>query len=271
MIKALFFDLDGTLLNSKKEISEQTRLILEKCKSKGIKLFIATARPPLLDKMLSWDAETLALFEGGSYSNGGCIKTGEYKEYIPITDEVVNDTINLVKEYPMLNIALQMEDEYHALRFPLDEKASVSWGITHDECVELDSTGTLKTIKILIFYENLIDSVTDIDTSLVSSLESLCFEKAQFYLHKGKCIVITGSLVNKYESIEKIRKQFQFEKNEIAVFGDDINDVEMLSSYPNSIAMGNADSYIKNMAKFTTLDNNNDGISYAIRNILKLI
>ena len=36
-IKALFFDLDGTLLTSKKEISPKTRATLEKCKSNNIK------------------------------------------------------------------------------------------------------------------------------------------------------------------------------------------------------------------------------------------
>ena len=43
MVKALFFDLDGTLLTSKKQISPQTKNTLMKCKNKGIKLYIATA------------------------------------------------------------------------------------------------------------------------------------------------------------------------------------------------------------------------------------
>lgn len=271
MIKVLFFDLDGTLLNSKKAISEQTKATLKKCTLKGIKLFIATARPPLLSRMLSWDTDILSLFEGGSYYNGGCIEIGGYKEYVPISEEVVNGVIKLVEEYPHLNIALQMEDEYHALRFPLTEKAYASWGITASNCIQSDNSRTLKTVKILIFYENLIDSVTDIDSRLVSSLKNLCSEQAQFYLDKGKCVVITGLSVNKYESIEKIRTRLKLEKDELAVFGDDINDVEMLSSYSNSIAMGNADVHIKNIAKYVTLDNDHDGIHHAILNILNLI
>lgn len=81
MIKALFLDLDGTLLNSERIISRQTRLTLEKCKESGIKLFIATARPPLLDRMLLWDENTLSLFDGGAYYNGGCIEIEEQKDY----------------------------------------------------------------------------------------------------------------------------------------------------------------------------------------------
>ncbi len=114
MVKALFFDLDGTLLNSKRTISQQTRLTLEKCKERGIRLFIATARPPLLDRMLSWDENTLSLFDGDAYYNGGCIKIGEQKDYQIVSDEIVQKTINCVCEYDNLNVALQLDGEKHA-------------------------------------------------------------------------------------------------------------------------------------------------------------
>ena len=93
MIKALFFDLDGTLLDSKKQISPTTKNTLKKCIAKGYKLFIATARPPLLNRMLSWDDDTFGLFTGGSYYNGGCIHIGEHKNYIFIDDEIVQKIV----------------------------------------------------------------------------------------------------------------------------------------------------------------------------------
>ena len=328
MIKALFFDLDGTLLNSKKEISERTQSTLKICKLKGIKLFIATARPPLLKKMLAWDDTILSLFDGGSYYNGGCIilhnttnfyrkfvgkrslhaakryvlpsysplscfarkmkqgfirhkilfcDGGQYinnttKQYIPIDNEVVQGIIELVSKYELLNIALQLEDEVHAFRFPLEEKEYKSWGINLEDSLNIKNINGYRTIKILVFYANLINSATQIDTELVSQLKSMYQNKAQLYLtDEGKLVQIIGASVNKYESIEKIRLRYGFQKNEIAVFGDDVNDIEMLSAYDNSVAMGNADDYIKKVAKYTTLDNNNDGIHHAICNILRII
>lgn len=80
-----------------------------------------------------------------------------------------------------------------------------------------------------------------------------------------------GQYVNKLKSIEKIQKQFGFKKDEIAVFGDDVNNEEMLSEYKYSIAMGNAADHVKNLANHVTLDNNSDGIHHAICNILKLL
>ncbi len=272
MIKALFFDLDGTLLNSERIISQQTRFTLEKCKKSGIRLFIATARPPLLDQMLSWDEKTLSLFDGGAYYNGGCIKIDEQKDYKFVSDEIVQKTINCVCEYDNLNVALQLDGEKHAFRFPLEDKAYKSWGVTAESILLLHQIEGLKTIKILIFYANLIDSVTPLKNELIASLKTLCHNTAQFYLtDKGKCVQIMGRTVNKLKSIEKIRKCLSFEKDEIAVFGDDVNDIEMLSEYKYSVAMGNAESHVKDTAKYITCDNNSDGIHYAIHSIFRLI
>ena len=58
---------------------------------------------------------------------------------------------------------------------------------------------------------------------------------------------------------------------EIAVFGDDLNDLEMISAYPVSIAMGNAVEEVKSAAKYTTLPNDEGGIVHALKNILHII
>ena len=272
MIKALFFDLDGTLLNSERIISQQTRLTLEKCKESGIRLFIATARPPLLDRMLAWDENTLSLFDGGVYYNGGCIKIDEQKDYQFVPDEIVAKAMNHVCAYDKLNLALQMDDEKHAFRFPLEDSGYKSWGLNAEDALSLHQIENLKTIKILIFYANLVDSVTPLDSELIASLKALCHDTAQFYLtDKGKCVQIMGRTANKLKSIEKIREYLSFEKDEIAVFGDDVNDIEMLSEYKYSVAMGNAESHVKDTAKYVTCDNNNDGIHHAICSILRLI
>lgn len=272
MIKALFFDLDGTLLNTERTISRQTRLTLKKCKERGIRVFVATARPPLLDRMLSWDEKTMSLFDGGVYYNGGCIKIGDQKEYQFVSDEIVRETINYACQYDSVNVALQLEGEKQAFRFPLDDKGYKIWGLTAESALSFHQIEDLKTVKILIFYANLIDSVILINDGLVASLEALCHDAAQFYLtDRGKCVQIVGRTVNKLKSIEKIRKSLALKKDEIAVFGDDVNDLEMLSEYKYSVAMGNAESRVKDAAKYVTYDNNSNGIHHAICNIFRLI
>jgi len=271
MIKAMFFDLDGTLLNSSKEVSPTTRKTLERCAQSGIKLYIATARPPLLGKMLSWDDGLLSLFDNGVFYNGGCVVLGGKKTYTAVSDDIVKAAMEYAMQYDGLNISLQLERDRQAFRFPLKRSSYQPWGMCASEALTLAQATGLQTVKLVVFYSDLIDSTTPLDGQLVQNLEKLCADKAQFYLtDRGQLVQIMAKDINKLSGIEKIRTALGLEKNEIAVFGDDVNDIEMLSAYENSIAMGNADDFVKNVAKHVTLDNDSDGIHHAICNILSL-
>lgn len=272
MIKALFFDLDGTLLNSEKKISPLTRRALAACKENGIQLYIATARPPLLERMLPWERETLSLFDGGLYYNGGCVVLGGRKTYLPIAGEVVRESIEQVCRYDALNIALQLEGEKHAFRFPLEEKGYRSWGVPAGEALALGQAANLRVIKILVFYANLVDSVTPVDREAAQALESLCLGRARFYLtDRGRCVQIMAREASKLSGVETMRRALGLAEQEIAVFGDDVNDAEMLRAYEHSVAMGNAESHVKSEARYVTLDNDSDGIHHALCGILHLV
>lgn len=273
MIKALFFDLDGTLLNTEKKISPMTRRALEKCREKGAKLYVATARPPLLDRMLLWDDTTISLFDGGVYHNGGCVVFEGNKIYTSISDRVVKKSIEYACQCDGLNIALQLEGEDHAFRYPIDKGDHQIWGINDDKISILNQGASLNVVKILIFRGNITDAnATPIDGELLKRLEDLCRNSAQLYLtDKGKCVQIMASSVSKLSGIEKIMAALGYAKDEIAVFGDDVNDLEMLSAYPNSIAMGNADDFVKARAGNITLGNDRDGVAHAIQEILQII
>ncbi|HJD39860.1 MAG TPA: HAD family hydrolase [Candidatus Blautia stercoripullorum] len=272
MIKAVFFDLDGTLLNSKKQISEETVLALKKCREKDVKLFVATARPPILDRMLNWTEKEFGLFDGGIFCNGGVERIGREDNYTYIPEHVVSYCVSETGKYPELNIALQMEKNIHAFnRFP-EKSARKHWGIEDREIRWIIPEYMKKVIKILIYYKNLVDSITPVPVPLFESLKKNCSSKTKIYLtDQGKVIQITSARASKYNSIENIRKSLGFSKKEIAVFGDDMNDLEMLSGYENSIAMGNGEEKAKNAAGFITLDNDSDGIIYGLSRYLDII
>lgn len=272
MIKALFFDLDGTLLNDEKEISLQTQKALATCVEKGIRLFAATARPPLLQRMTAWSRQIQQLFEGGVYQNGGCLVHGLHKEYVAVADDVVRDVTCAVQQQADLNMALQLEDEVHAFRFPLGQKWYKCWGIEEKDALQLAEAKGRSTVKMLLFYKSMVDANQAMNVTLVGNIRELCQNKAQFYLmDNGQCIQITGQAANKHNGVEKLRQRLGLAKEEIAVFGDDSNDVEMLRACPNSVAMGNAADEVKAAARYVTVDNNRDGVLYALRDMLQLV
>lgn len=272
MIQALFFDLDGTLLNSEKELTGRTLSALNACRERGIRLFVATARPSILGRMLGWTEEEQELFDGGIYCNGGCEVIGERMRYYFIPQQIVEACISRVNVCKAVNIALQMDRERHAFNHPLADFAHPRWGITREEAVPITRDCITRTVKILVYHHNLIDTVTPLPPELVDQLRGCCGSQAQFYLTDGGRVVqITSSLANKYQAIERIRIQLGLEKTEVAVFGDDLNDQEMLSGYPNSVAMGNGCEQIKRSARWVTRDNDEDGVAYAIERLMKLI
>ena len=65
--------------------------------------------------------------------------------------------------------------------------------------------------------------------------------------------------------MESVRQKLGLTEDELAVFGDDLNDMEIISAYPCSVAMGNAVEEIKMAAKYVTLANDDDGIAHAIK------
>ncbi len=82
---------------------------------------------------------------------------------------------------------------------------------------------------------------------------------------------IHNNEINKYEGIKLIADREQIENKNIICFGDGLNDVDMIEKSGIGVAMGNALSEIKQMADFTTLSNNDEGIkNFLEQNINKL-
>ena len=74
--------------------------------------------------------------------------------------------------------------------------------------------------------------------------------------------------VSKAGPIKELRKMFP--KHKIIGFGDNYNDVEMLSTVDIAVVMPTAPKEVKVLADYITLDLMDDGISYAIKELLKL-
>ncbi|NLL96868.1 MAG: Cof-type HAD-IIB family hydrolase [Clostridiaceae bacterium] len=269
MIKAIFFDLDGTLLNSEKRITDNTHLALKACKEKGIKIFPATGRPPLLNYILPLRHEDFELInDGGVFYNGACVSFGQWKQYATIDESIINEVIRAVEKYPDIYVALQMKDEKHSFNFCIHENDLSTWGITANNIIPYNTYNNKETVKIYIFSHNY-----SIDlNSLYSELKPLIGSTSSMYLtYEGKTIEIAGKNVSKKSGIETIIDFMGINESDVAVFGDDMNDLEMLSSFSNSIAMGNACDEIKAVSKYITYDNESDGIYYALKEILGLI
>ena len=78
-------------------------------------------------------------------------------------------------------------------------------------------------------------------------------------------VEVTANNVNKATAINSILDEWKLDKNEIIAFGDSNNDLEMLDYVGVGVAMGNASDNVKNQSDYVTLDNDSDGIYYALK------
>ena len=268
MIKALFFDLDGTLLTSGKTIAPSTLAALADMKRRGLRVYIATGRSPRLDRTLGWDDDTLALFDGGVYSNGACTIVGGQAHWARISPEAVAECVRLAGHHGA-RISLHMDDGGHAFNFTLPRSVWGPWGVTEDNVIPLNEYAMARTVKMLIFHEYLIDPVTPLPAALMNDLQSAVGDRVSLYLTDGGCTIqAAAKQVSKLTGIEQIRTAAGLAEDEIAVFGDDLNDLPMITRYPHSVAMGNAVPEVLAAARHTTLSNDEDGIAHALRCLL---
>ena len=273
MIKALFFDLDGTLLSSEKTLLPCTVEALRQCKQNGIKVFMATARSPRLAEKLGWSEDIAGLFTGGLHSNGACLLMDGQMTYTYIDPSAVMTVVREVAKHPGVQLSLHMEGDAHAFNHHMPDRMLAPWGMKREDILPLDDYAAHHAVKMLIYYDHLLEATGKLlPEGLFPALQSACGHLANIYLTDGGTTMqVAGKETSKHLAIQRVRKQLGLMPEEIAVFGDDLNDMEMLSHCPNSVAMGNAHPRVKEIATHVTLTNDEGGIAHALKNILHII
>lgn len=265
MIKALFFDLDGTLLTSEKRVSDSSVQALMHARQQGAQIYFASARSPRLDQTLLWTDREFSLFDGGIYCNGACTYAGNEYKYAFIDSDAVRRIIRIVSDFKDVHLSLHMPDEGYAFNFEPDSSMDVTWGLKNARIVPVNRESIQNTIKILIFYDHLTDSERVLPEPLIGALNEQVSKSTRFYItDRGRTVQFSKKGVSKLSAIRSIQKSLNISDDEVSVFGDDVNDLEMISFYKNSVAMGNAAGEIKQRAGFVTRTNDDDGIAHAI-------
>jgi len=271
-MKALFFDLDGTLLDSTKHIPASAKAALRQAREKGVKVYLASARSPRLGETLGWTEEEFSLFDGGIYSNGGYVEAQGQGWYAFIDPAAVAACVRAVEKVPDIHLSLHTPGHGYTFNFPVTESLKKGWGITEENLRPLDEATMARTAKMLIFRRELVGETELLPAALCGEVTAVCQGRAKAYVTDGGATMqITSLEAGKLAAIRSVQKQLGLMDDEIAVFGDDLNDLEMISAYPVSIAMGNGAQAVKSAAKYITRANDDDGVAHALKEILHII
>ena len=272
MYKVIFIDLDGTLLNDKKEISDENiRQLNRAYNEKGIKTIITSGRQAGYIKKIyeKYDCHF------GDYiicANGAIIKNVKTNEYLNKEYFNLDDVIFLRNIY--LNSNLEYFLVYTETNSYIEKRSDMK---TQDEIVINNITNFLANNNLqptLCIFGGDIKELESASEQMKTNTHILSTPISNYYTTINNEIVhhnyfdIVKDGCNKQEAIKKVLKAFNIKNDEMIVIGDGGNDVPMFECGGYKIAMGNADHIIKEKADFITDTNNNDGVAKAIKKII---
>lgn len=265
--KLLVLDVDGTLLNSEKEISKQTLATLLKVQQMGIRIVLASGRSAyglrdLIDK--------LELKNNGGYLlsyNGGQII------------DVKNDEILFEKRIdPKMFPFLEKEARKNACGIFTYHKDQLI--TTNPENIHIQNEAKLNGMDILVV-DKLSEAVdfspckcvlvSDDEKALVGLKDHMRKRLAgvlDVYRSEPFFLEIVPEFIDKGNTLGVLIEKLGIGAEEVMAIGDGRRDFSMIQLSGLGVAMGNAQDSIQACADFVTESNDNDGVAVAVQKFI---
>lgn len=284
MIKLIASDMDGTLLNNKHEIDDETVKAIRKAEECGIIFAISTGREyenvkPFLKKHNI--RCQCVLMNGAEYRD----EDGNLIEEINIENSKCREIIrilhkNKVSARIFTNKGIYTSDTkeealkemtYRTLAF--NPQMSVEQAreeakkqpyfvqLNYIDDMEEFLSSDIKIRKFVAFHKN-IELINEMK-EVIGKIDGLAVSSS--FVDN---IEITDQSAQKGLILAKVSKEMGIEKDEVMVLGDSFNDYSMFTEFTESVAMGNAIPEIKEIAKYITDTNNNLGVAKAIYRVI---
>lgn len=249
--KVVFFDIDGTLLNSQKQILDSTRMAIAKIKQKGIIPFIATGRPPF---MFEWVRNELGIHNYVSI-NG---------QYVVLDEEVIFE--NRLDKDLAAKFVNDAESKGHYTAFYNQEthKANCadhpyikeSFDSFQTACPELDKEFFLHAPV----HQGILFCGIEEEKYYTEAYPEFDFIRWHQY---ALDVLPKGS--SKLSGIKAVLQRLNVDIEDTYAFGDGLNDFEMIKHVGNGVVMGNGHPEIKKVAKYITKSCDEDGIFQGLK------
>lgn len=276
MRKIYISDLDGTLLNENANLSDYSRKELNGLiKDNNVNFTVATARNVYsIREMFKGVELTLPVIEfNGSFITD--IKTGKKLIINNIEESIIEKLLELFNEYGQFPLISSFDE----LDTKLYYKKNISEGmdlylkdsreINPNSLINANLNRCYLGEKIICF--TLINKKEKLD-ELVIKMKSIFGNYLSIYYNKDiyysdwYWASIYSNKANKGNAIKKLINYLDIEDYNLTVFGDHNNDVDMFKIADNSIAVGNAQQELKDVASLILGTNKEDSVVKYIKN-----
>lgn len=249
MIKGIVMDLDQTLLHNDKQISRYTLQVLEQAKRQGLTLFFATGRSVMRIENYRRQVQP----EGLICLNGGLnLWQGQRVSQYPLNPTLVKSVVERLNGLSGCRLTLT----YAETIFTNDPQTRHDDPIYHR--ADLPGCPMDSVLKISINLDS------DQEAAWLNSLDCTCLANA----HEPGYYVLVSSVVSKLTGARDLCRRCGLDLSELAVFGDDFNDLPLLQNCGIGIAVMNAHPEVKAAASQICFSNEQDGPAHWIAEVL---
>ena len=249
MIKAAFFDIDGTLLSfNTHRVSEGTIRAFHRLHSHGVRTFISSGRPMVLipDMPVSFDAHITM--------NGGLVFT---PDKVLLSNPIPPDDLESWLHFAKLHNLCTMLFTDHGMM--LSQPNQIGMKLRDQLEFTLPPVVDIDLMRGHTAYQIIAIMPPHLDANIASLLPHCRLPR---WHPDFTDIVAIGN--SKAAGIQAVCRHFAIRQEETIAFGDGANDIEMLQWAHIGVAMGNAQQIVKDHADLVTSDVDHEGIEQAI-------
>lgn len=269
--RLLALDMDGTLLDSQKRVSPNTRKALERLAKQGVAIAFATGRNAL---ELGFYSDNLPFIRFGVLSTGSVLYDFAKKvtlDTAPFPVEAVTAAVGATLDEGGLPF-LSCVDKTYARQCDIDRLADYDMGgyqLGYEQiCTRIDdpltwiATHPDQVTKLDLFYRNQA-SMQRARAAIIASGAGVELADCE----QGRALEGTAAGVTKGTGLCSLAKHLGIPLNEVVAVGDDGNDLAMLRVVGMPVAMENACSEARAAARCITTDNDHDGVAQVIEKL----
>jgi Cof subfamily protein (haloacid dehalogenase superfamily) len=258
-IRLVAIDLDGTLLNDSKQISEQTLAALCGLPGAGVKVVIASARPPRSVRAIYRE---LGLDTWQVNYNGALIWDEVNQRAVfhrPMGGPVVRSIIDYARDmFDEVIVSCEILDKWYTDRADNSFTTETGKMFQPDVIAGYESFCELPVTKLMLLGEPRI--ILKLEAVLAEKFDQVTILKTDKDL-----LQIMDRRVSKAVALEKVAKYYHVPMEQVMAIGDAPNDVGMLQAAGVGVAMDNAHDLVKEVADWVAPSNNDHGVHAALK------
>ncbi len=268
-MKLLVLDIDGTLVNSRKELTPATYRAIEKWRAAGHLLVIATGRPTAGVQSV---ADKLQLADKGGYIlsyNGGCITEAASGALLcekVLPPDIPRKLVTYAKDREELGLITYREDTVLSA-FPPDEYIRLE-ALTINQ-MKLRYLSEFADAIDFPVHKCLLTAPPDAAEGYMQAIALLTEGRVSVYRSERFFIEVMPLYVDKASALEGFIPQLGIARSDVICCGDGYNDISMIRWAGLGVAMANAPRSVQDSADYVTGSCDEDGVAGLIEKLLR--